>query len=127
MPSNAKSSSIFNYLTATVQSDQAKHMLTTGLKGAAATGGILAAWEVLRYRKLILTVGVAAAATAWVSDYYKRHAERKGYVQARPDMGTPSFRGDADSAATQQPQDMIDEAMMESFPASDPPASYRRA
>ncbi len=68
----------------------------------------------LKIRPTKLAMGaalLAGAAIPW-ERLFDRHAKPEG---------TPSYRND-NCTSCQQAQDEVDEAVMESFPASDPPA-----
>jgi hypothetical protein len=70
----------------------------------------------LKIRPTKLAVGAALLAGASIP--WERLLDR----HAKP-QGTPSYRDD-ECTCCQEPQDGLDEALMESFPASDPPAHH---
>jgi hypothetical protein len=109
------------------ESSQRDELFDLGAKAAAIAGGIAVAYEVFRHRRLISAVAVCAGTAMLVKRCFEgggcaRRARSVGNLH----LGSPSFPGENIHASTQEPMDEIDEAMMESFPASDPPASYRR-
>lgn len=96
-------------------------------KGAAVVAGAAAVFEIFKHRRLLSVVGVGAAAAVLMKHYLEQHSSaRKPLVRAPKDRGA-SFPGEEIAKTSQSPEDPVDEALMESFPASDPPASYRQA
>lgn len=92
------------------------------LKATAVAAGLALGIEILRHRKLLFVAavgtGVALALREKLADTDVAHSDAS--------IDAPSYAGDHRQRATQQPLDDLDEAAMESFPASDPPASMRR-
>ncbi len=105
-----------------------EELTSLAIKGAAVIGGAAVAYEVFKHRRLLSVVGAAAGAGVLAQRWLNgKTGCRTARTRMAKDNGSASFPGEAVSNATQEPSDPIDEAMMESFPASDPPASYRRA
>ena len=96
-------------------------------KAAIVAGGISLVRDAFRHRRLLFGMAAAGAAAVYIN---KLLAEQPGNGRPRKfsgDAGSPSFPGEHVRSVEQRPVDELDEAGMESFPASDPPPSYRRA
>ncbi len=110
-----------------------EELTAMAIKGAALVAGAAAAIEIFKHRRLLSVVAVGAASAMCVKRYLDKHPDAfscsKSAKRTRltSDMGSASYKSGDSVPSSQSPQDPIDEAMMESFPASDPPASYRRA
>ena len=97
-------------------------------KVAVVAGGISLVRDAWRHRRLLFVLGAVGGTAALIAKSLDEpHALGRARKIRSKDIGSPSFPGEHPRPATQVPQDEVDEASMESFPASDPPPSYRRA
>ena len=101
--------------------------------GAYSLGGLLMCYMGMVRRDLLGRVAIAGglllltrcalgfSPLLWLKSAFRRRAP-----DGKP-SAAPSYQNDVPGRAPQQPADEVDEASMESFPASDPPALRQRA
>lgn len=93
--------------------------------GASMAGGMMLAMMGIRRPSVLglglLGTGVGLFYYGWTGQN-PVHAFRNYLATAvQSPQGSPSHHHDAEMRSSQSPQDGVDEAAMESFPASDPP------
>lgn len=123
MTSNPSNQQSLNQHSST---DEAE-LLSVAIKSAAIAAGVVGVVELYRHRRLLAVTGAFVGALMWTNRCMKEQSGLSSRRRYKKIQGAPSFRGDHISTATQQPADELEEAQMESFPASDAPASHRRA
>lgn len=88
-----------------------------------AAGGLLV-WHGLRSAGIVSAVFTLGGAAVLAKTITGKSLGEFLNFNGRPAGDAPSYR-DEGRVAAQEPSDVIEEASMESFPASDPPASHR--
>jgi len=94
--------------------------------GGSVAGGLLLSWIGMRRGTLlglaVLAAGIGLTYYGWTGKNPIHQLRRwKESLGASPE-GSPSHQHDDGCSSCQSPEDSVDEAAMESFPASDPPA-----
>jgi hypothetical protein len=101
-------------------------------RAAAAGVGMAVLKSAIRGRGLTSVLGLAAGAALVYNAWTGRNLTDLLGSKTGPRRGrgqdSPSYRSRGREASPQQvPADEVEEASMESFPASDPPGSFRRS